>query len=203
MSEENYVNREFWDGRYRERESLWSGAPNGTLVAEAGDLPPGQALDVGCGEGADAVWLAGRGWRVTALDVSQVAVERAAARGDENISWVRTDLTVSSPPAGSFDLVSAHYFPIREKAVVRGLLAAVAPGGTLLFVGHDLDGALAHHEHLGGEGPDPRDFFQPSEVAAMLGEDWKILVNETRERVDVPEGNPHHHDTVLRAQRLR
>ncbi|MFD9887998.1 class I SAM-dependent methyltransferase [Amycolatopsis sp. NPDC059027] len=203
MSEENYVNAEFWDGRYREQDSLWSGATNGTLVAEVAGLTPGQALDVGCGEGADARWLAEKGWRVTAIDVSQVALERAAAHGGENVAWVRTDLAVSSPPAASFDLVSAHYFPIRKESAVRGLLAAVAPGGTLLFVGHDFDGALEHHEHNGGQGPDPRDFYQPSEVAALLDDDWKILVHETRERAHVPEGNPHHRDTVLRAQRLR
>src|SRR3982751_5268714 len=84
-----------WDARYAEADQVWSGNPNGALVTEVSGLPPGRALDVGCGEGADAVWLAGHGWDVTALDVSQVALDRAALHARQagvRVRWVRSGL---------------------------------------------------------------------------------------------------------------
>ena len=195
-----------WDTRYESNERVWSGRPNGALTVEAAELPPGQALDVGCGEGGDALWLADRGWQVTAVDISKVALQRAAAHDeDARISWKQGDLTSSSPPPRSFDLVSAQYFPLlreREKAA-RGLINAVSVGGTLLYVGHDLSDFDPHdHEH-NWDGPDPRDYFMPAEIAALLDEAWEIEVNEARARVDVPEGNPHSADLVLRARRTQ
>ncbi|MFJ4655446.1 class I SAM-dependent methyltransferase [Nocardia sp. NPDC088792] len=198
------MDAQFWDERYATRDQLFSGNVNGVLVSEAADLPPGQALDIGCGEGADARWLAGRGWQVTAIDISEVALRRAAAAGgDGRVAWMRADLTVTPPPAGAFDLVSALYFPLprqRDHRALRGLLAAVARGGTLLFAGHDLADLVAHH---GGDF-DPGDFYLPGEVGALLGEEWTIVVDETRPRVDpAPAGTGHAHDVVLRAQRGR
>lgn len=195
------MDAQFWDERYGSTDQLFSGLPNGVLVAEVADLPPGRALDVGCGEGGDTHWLARHGWRVTAVDISQVALRRAAAAGPENdgrVEWVRADLTTAPAPRGPFDLVSVHYFPLphrRDHAAVRGLLDAVAPGGTLLFVGHDL-ADLPPPAELG---IDPTDYYQPAEVAGLLDDGWTVLVNETRPRA---ASNSHHtHDTVLRARR--
>src|SRR3954463_7895162 len=108
-----------WDSRYSERNgALWSGHPNGRLVAEAARLSPGRALDIGCGEGADAIWLARRGWTVTAVDNSHVAVGRAgeaAERAGAAVHWVRGDALQTPLPARSFDLVSLQY-PALPKA---------------------------------------------------------------------------------------
>ncbi len=188
---------------YRGRERVFSGAPNGVLVAEASDLAPGQALDVGCGEGADAIWLARRGWRVTAVDLSRTALQRAAATaGPElagRVAWTRADLTVTPLPAGAFDLVSIQYFPLPRRpgdAVLRRLLAAVAPGGTLLFGSHDPADLSAR------PGFDPAEYYRHDEIAGLLDDDWAVLVNETRPRTaPAPEGTRHTRDTVLRAQR--
>ncbi|MEU0465142.1 class I SAM-dependent methyltransferase [Amycolatopsis sp. NPDC006131] len=184
-----------WDEMYRGRERVFSGEPNEVLVTEVADLAPGQALDVGCGEGADALWLARRGWHVTAIDVSRVALERAAAADDTGrVAWMHADLAVLSPPAGCFDLVSAHYVPLRkaEPGVLRGLLAAVAPGGTVLVASHD------PAELTPREGFDPADYYQPADVAALLGPEWTVLADEIR-----PRARPGRYtrDTVLRARR--
>lgn len=193
----------FWDERYRGSDQLFSGAPNGVLVSEVAGLAPGRALDVGCGEGGDARWLAERGWRVTAIDVSSVALERAArATGPSDaVTWVCDDVITNAPPAGAFDLVSVQYFPLprqQDHAALRGLLAAVAPGGVLLIAGHDLAGLTPGDVH----GVDPRDFYTPAEIAELLDEDWTVLVDETRPRTaPAPPGSGHTHDTVLRARR--
>jgi SAM-dependent methyltransferase len=195
----------FWDERYGSREQLFSGNPNGVLVTELAGLPPGQALDVGCGEGADALWLARRGWQVTGVDISAVALGRAAEAAGElagRLAWARADVNVTAPPSGAFDLVSAHYFPLLRRSghgSLRGLLDAVAPGGTLLFVGHDLADLPPRTEH----DVDPGAFYQPAEVAGLLGEGWSVLIDETRPRTAPPPAGSHHtHDTVLRARRL-
>jgi 2-polyprenyl-3-methyl-5-hydroxy-6-metoxy-1,4-benzoquinol methylase len=137
--------QEFWEQFYGEREQVWSGRPNVVLVEEVEGMTPGTALDLGCGEGADSIWLAGQGWRVTGTDISQVALDRAAAHADDagvadHITWERHDLT-RSIPTGPFDLVSAHFLhsPVDDPrdAALRAAVAAVAPGGTLLVVSHE------------------------------------------------------------------
>lgn len=200
------MDQRFWDDLYSTKDQLWSGAPNGVLVAEAADLPPGQALDIGCGEGGDALWLAGRGWLVTALDISRVALERAAAAaGDLKVSWTHADLSRYTPPAGSFDLVTAMYpaLPHTDEKSVRAMLAAVAPGGTLLVGGHDMSGWQPEsHDHGHDPDFDPRDFYRPDEIAELLDETWTVLVNETRPRVSpAPEGTHHINDVVLKARK--
>jgi SAM-dependent methyltransferase len=195
---------------YRATDALWSGRPNSQLVAEAADLPPGTALDVGCGEGADAVWLAGRGWRVTGVDFAATALARAAAGaaavGEEvaaRIEWVRADVTRWTPEPGGFDLVSAQFMHLpteQRRALFARLTDAVRPGGQLLVVGHDFSDieAGAHRP------PEPDRFFTAQEVAASLDPAiWEVLVAESRPRP------AHQHegeditvsDAVVRARR--
>lgn len=125
-----------WDERYASMEQVWSGRPNAVLVTEVAELEPGRALDVGCGEGTDAVWLARQGWGVTALDVSQVALERAALHAEDaeaHVQWVHAGLVEAQLPAGAFDLVSAQYPALLRSPsseAESSLLAAVAPGGS-------------------------------------------------------------------------
>ncbi len=194
-----------WDDRYRANEQIWSGDPNGTLVAEMTDEPPGRALDVGCGEGADAIWLALRGWRVTALDVSEVALERARKAADDagvDVEWLHAGLLDAPIGAERFDLVNAQYPALLrtpEHDAERALLAAVAPGGTLLMVHHDFDVGHAEEHDF-----DPADYVQPADMLAMLDDDWILEVNETRPRDVRAGGGAHHHrDHVLRARRRR
>lgn len=157
-----------WDERYA--EAVWSGNPNMALVHEVAAMTPGTALDVGCGEGADAIWLAEKGWQVTGLDVSAVGIDRgraAAADAGVEIEWLVTGL-LGLDENRRFDLVSAFY-PVLlrsdDRNAERALLRAVAPGGTLLFVHHVMDAPTAEpseggeeaghghgHGHEGGHG---------------------------------------------------
>jgi SAM-dependent methyltransferase len=198
----------FWDERYGSRDAAPSSDPNPQLAAEAADLPAGVALDVGTGEGDDAVWLAARGWTVTAVDISQVALDRgkaaAAARGvADRITWVQADLVNWTPPARAFDLVSAqfvHFLPAERKLVFERLAAAVREGGTLLVVGHhpsDLE-TTAKRWNM------PDAFHTAEDLAQLLDpRDWKVTVAASRPRDVVdPNGDPIVvHDTVLRARR--
>jgi SAM-dependent methyltransferase len=199
---------ESFEQRYRATDALWSGRPNAQLVREAADLPPGRALDIGCGEGADAVWLAERGWRVTAVDFSTTALQRGAARaaaaGEElagRIDWRHADVSRWTPEAATFDLVSAQYMhlPAEERGpLFARLAAAVRTGGTLLVVGHDFS-ALPADAH---RPPEPGRFFIAAEVAAGLDPaSWEVPVAESR------PGAPHEghditvHDAVMRARK--
>lgn len=200
------MDAEFWDERYRGSERLFSGNPNGVLVTEITGLTPGRALDVGCGEGGDALWLARQGWQVTGVDVARTALDRAAAAaGDlaDRVTWTRADLAATPPPAGAFDLVTAHYFPFLRSAgpkALQGLLEAVAPGGTLLYVSHDAADLPPDPEREF----DPSDFYACADVAALLDDTWTVQVDETRPRtVPAPAGTHHTHDVVLRARRTR
>jgi SAM-dependent methyltransferase len=202
--------QEAWDERYRSRDALWSGNPNPHLVAQASDLGPGHALDVGAGEGADAIWLASRGWHVIAVDLSAVALERASAHAGQagpdiaaRIEWVHEDVTSWDPGPGRYDLVSVQYMhllPERRQAMLGHLAAAVAPGGSLLMVGHhpsDLQTTVPRP-------PMPELFFTGDDIAAGLDPgQWTIITNAAPGRTATdPEGNEVTvHDTVLRAMR--
>jgi SAM-dependent methyltransferase len=198
---------QFWDELYGRSQRVWSGNPNPLLTREVPDLPPGSALDAGCGEGADSHWLAGRGWRVLAVDISAVALERAAAHTEpevaDRVTWQRRDLTEWVPERRAYDLVNSQFlhFPRALRAPLFGRLAdAVAPGGTLLLVGHhpsDLD-TTVHR-------PDQPDlFFTPEELVAALDPDgWDVLVAQASPRAvtDHDGREVTIHDTVLRARR--
>jgi SAM-dependent methyltransferase len=195
-----------WDTRYSEHDGLrWSGRPNGRLVAEVAGLTPGQALDVGCGEGGDAIWLARSGWTVTAIDVSEVALSRAREAAEPAgtvVEWVCGDALQTPFPAGSFDLVSLQYPALPKaagQAAVRALLDAVRPGGLLLAVYHDLDDE--HREHMKSRGTDPADYVDADDLARLLGEAFTIERHAVEPRVDPPPDTPHLGDVVLRVRR--
>ncbi|MEC3982172.1 SAM-dependent methyltransferase [Amycolatopsis sp. H20-H5] len=176
----------YWDERYGSRTAVWSGRPNPQLVAETADLTPGKALDVGCGEGGDALWLASNGWQVTGVDFSAAGLRRAADQAGplglaERIQWVRADLT-DWTPAEQFDLISAQFMHLpaaQREALFARLADAVTPGGTLLIVGHhpsDLKTTLAR--------PIPLDrFFTAEEIADSLDPaQWDVLAADARPR---------------------
>jgi SAM-dependent methyltransferase len=204
---------ERWDSKYSQAERAWSGKANPVLREVAAWLEPGRALDVGCGEGGDAVWLAEHGWTVVGLDLSSVALGRAAAAAaekgvGERCSWVAGDVTDGSIASGlgtdgGFDLVSSHY--VHEPTEVRqaAWLAAAdltAPGGTLLVVGHHPD-----DEPPPGRGPrDPSVLFTPDEVSEVLASAGGLDVetSEVRERAAVgPDGPTTRRDSVVVARR--
>lgn len=198
----------FWNARYSEKDRIWSGNPNPQLVVETADLPPGAALDVGCGEGADALWLAERGWRVTAVDISSVALTRAAEHeatlnGDHPpVTWAHQDLTESAPPSRAFDLVTAQYMHLpaaQRDPLFRHLADAVAPGGTLLIVGHDASD-LEAHEHRPSL---PDLYFTAEDILKLLGPGWETMVAEVRPReASGPDGAKLAvADTVYRGRR--
>lgn len=131
-----------WNERYGEKERIWSGNPNARLAEVVSELAPGRALDLGCGEGGDARWLAQQGWHVVAVDVSDTALQRAAADAGElaaRIDFQRHDL-MQTFPDGSYDLVSAQFLhspvPWERDRLLRRAAEAVATGGTLFIVDH-------------------------------------------------------------------
>jgi SAM-dependent methyltransferase len=164
------MRREDWDRRYAEVENLWAAKPNRFLVAEVSDLPPGRALDLASGEGQNAIWLAGRGWNVTGLDYSEVAIAKARARAERDsvgVDFVCADLVSYEPQPESFDLVLLLYLhiPIEERrSVLARAAGAVAPGGTLLLIGHDRTNLT---DGVGGPS-DPSILVTPDEIAAEL-----------------------------------
>ncbi|MFF7679885.1 SAM-dependent methyltransferase [Actinacidiphila glaucinigra] len=201
---------EFWDARYAGSDRVWSGNPNNVLVREVEGLKPGTALDLGCGEGADAVWLARQGWRVTAVDISRVALERAAGHAKAEgipeglIDWQRHDLGATFPE-GTYDLVSAQFLhspnDMPRERILRAAAAAVAPGGVLLVVGHAGFPAWEADPH-----PEVH-FPTPQEVLESLGlpeGEWEVVLSEEHERIqNDPDGRPTTRvDNTLEIRRL-
>jgi thioredoxin reductase/SAM-dependent methyltransferase len=206
--EQEVFDRAYWEDRYGAEGFTWSGEPNAQLVAETVDLTPGRALDVGSGEGGDAIWLARRGWTVTGTDIAEAALAKAARRAEATdpaaaarITWEQHDVTAWAPEPGAFDLVSAQFMHLAdpERAVLfRALAAAVAPGGTLLVVGHDLTDdpeRMAHRRDL---------MFTVDDVlAAIDGEGLEVEVAGSRERAatSAHHGGGPMRDVVVRAHR--
>jgi len=146
--------RAYWEDRYGAPGLTWSGRPNAVLQSEVPGLAPGRALDIGSGEGGDSIWLALRGWSVTGVDISQNALDKASVKASSagvEIEWLQRDLGEWMPEPLSFDLVTSHFMhlpPVVRRPLFAALAAAVAPGGTLLIVGHDVSDAHQHHAEL-------------------------------------------------------
>lgn len=201
--------REFWDERYGSPTIAPSSDPNPQLAIEAARLRPGHALDVGTGLGDDAIWLASRGWRVTAIDISRVALERAqvaaVARGlSAQITWLPVDLLEWDPPLEEFDLITSQFIhfqqPHRDR-IFRRLASAVKPRGTLLIVGHDPSDLITTAKRWNA----PGGLHTASEMAALLDRaEWTLEAVERRPRnVTDPEGRAIVvHDAVVRACRV-
>lgn len=199
---------EFWDARYA-TGSIWSGNPNPVLVEKVESLTPGTALEVGSGEGADAIWLATRGWNVTAIDVSTVALERAAEHADaggtaiaSRITWQQADVANWDPAPHRYDLISAQFMHLPRPmltALHRRLAAAVRPGGTLLIVNHhpaDLETTMQR--------PNIADMFATAEEMAHVLDpgQWSIETSAPKRQAVDPEGKTITiSDTVLQAVR--
>jgi len=195
-----------WEQVLREHpDAVASRPPNGHLVAEASNLAPGRALDAGCGNGAEALWLASCGWTVTAVDFSVAALEHGRATAlavgsdvAERIAWVEGDLGTWAPAPRFFDLVSCLYVHVAGSVCefVNRLGLGVAPGGTLLLVGHrPVDPA-------NGKPTPAADQVQVSveeATEALDADEWKIVVGEDRRRAAVGTGV----DAVIRAVRRR
>lgn len=205
---EGVLAQDYWDERYRSSQRLWSGSPNPQLVARLSDVTPGTALDVGCGEGADAIWLAGRGWTVTGVDVSQVALDRAQGHAQDagvapRTRWEQVDVLHWQPPAQAYDLVTASFLHLPSAVrddVHRRLADAVRPGGRLLVVAHHLSDLQTSVRRPG----DPDLFFTAEQVAQVLDLlvwDVREVSAPEREAVDQDGGPAKVHDTVLLAVR--
>ncbi|MEU8197253.1 class I SAM-dependent methyltransferase [Microbispora amethystogenes] len=217
--------KDYWERHWRQERdggpgSMGGNPPNPHLAREIGGLMPGTALDAGCGGGAEAIWLASHGWEVTAADISSEALARAADRAaasgaGERVRWVEADLGVWSPDT-RFDLVMTHYaHPAMPQLEFYDRIAGwVAPGGTLLIVGHlHATGPGGHGEHgqhreHGGHGhhPPPEASVTSAAVVARLDDsEWEIVTAEEQVRTLSGHGGREAplHDVVVRAVRRR
>jgi len=174
--------REDWNARYAQKELVWSAEPNRLFATEVATLPPARALDLACGEGRNAVWLAEQGWRVTGVDFSDVALakaaELAASRGVD-VEWVVADVLEHEPEARAFDLAALLYLQLPRDDLLRAVRSAaraVAPGGTLVVLGHDTTNLERGH----GGPKDASVLYTAEDVVPALGE----LVVERAEAVE-------------------
>ncbi len=197
--------REDWNARYAGSELLWTAEPNRLFASEVERLEPGRALDLACGEGRNAVWLAEQGWRTTGVDFSDVALSKAAqlaaSRGVE-VEWVAAAVLEHEPERRAFDLVAVLYLQLPHDELVRALGAAteaLAPGGTLLVLGHDTTNLTEGH---GG----PRDasvLFTPEDVVSDLGDLTIERAEKVRRAVPLDDGEATAVDAFVRARRPR
>ena len=192
------MDRNRWNQRYAAEESVWSLAPNQFLVAEVAGLKPGTALDVAAGEGRNAIWLAEQGWRVTAVDFSEVGLEkgkRRSAAQNLSVDWVLADVSQYRASPAAFDLVLICYLhlPITQRRQVMAYAReAVAPGGILLYIGHD----LSNIEHGHGGPQDPAVLCTPQDIAADLS-GFEIIKAQVVERpVDIEPGHGADANTI-------
>jgi SAM-dependent methyltransferase len=195
------VESQEWDDRYAGRELVWTAEPNMFVVAELQDLAPGRALDVGAGEGRNAVWLASRGWQVTAVDFSAVGLakgRRLAQNRGVAVDWVLADVRDYQPEPGCFQLVLIAYLQLREAeldGVLRRAATALAPGGVLLVVGHDLANLT---EGTGGP-QDPAVLQTAGSITRSLGD--LTVVRAEQARRPVAGSSRDAVDTLVRAVR--
>jgi SAM-dependent methyltransferase len=187
-----------WNQRYEGSELVWSAAPNIFVQQLTEDLPAGTALDIAAGEGRNALWLAARGWQVTAVDFSAVALQRAGSLAQKQLGsdagrlvTLEADLETWVPQEHSYDLVLVVYLQVPEKqrsAVMRRAAEAVAPGGTLLVVGHDLANLTSGH----GGPQDPTVLYRPGDIVADIQPARLVIVRDetvTRSLTD-DQGQP-------------
>lgn len=192
-----------WDERYRGTTLLWTERPNQLLVEEVSGLRPGRALDLGTGEGRNAVWLAQQGWNVTAVDFSRVALERGAAIAQRNgvdVEWVHGDLTHYHPPATTFDLVVVlylHLAPDARRALLEQAAGALRPGGRLLIVGHDLENLIAGH----GGPQEPSILYTPDRIVAELPGLTMLRAQTVKRQVEAHGGVAAAVDTLVLAMK--
>jgi SAM-dependent methyltransferase len=193
----------FWNRRYEAIERLWSPDPNALLVEFAAGLPPARALDVGAGEGRNALWLARRGWRVTALDFSDVALARAAKRAAEEgleLEFVEADWREHRPAASSFELAVISFMhpePVQRASMFRWAAEALVAGGHLFIVG-------VHVSDHGRRGPpDPRRLYTPDRLRRALGGLELLRCEAVTYEADSRQGRRHVRDVVAIARRMR
>jgi SAM-dependent methyltransferase len=197
------VRREDWDERYAAVENLWAAKPNRLLVSEVAELPPGRALDLACGEGQNAIWLGTLGWKVTGVDFSEVAIEKARARAERegvDVEFVWADVLEYEPEPAGFDLVLLLYFhlpPDELHVVLARAQAALAGGGTIVIIGHDWTNIT---DGVGGP-RDPAILYAPEEIADELGK--LEIVRATQVLRDVPGEERDAIDAFVRARRPR
>lgn len=183
------MTQEAWEQRYSQPDRVWSGKVNHWLVEFAGGLAPGTALDLACGEGGDALWLAARGWDVTAVDFAGAALRRGAAAAEragvqDRIQWLQADLGSAWQPPRTYDLVTLHFLHTPDTRVRNTALRTAwsATSGTLLVVAHDPANAV---DGTGGGPPDPAVLYSAADVLSVLGvaaDDAAVVVAETRQR---------------------
>ncbi|QGG41261.1 class I SAM-dependent methyltransferase [Aeromicrobium yanjiei] len=186
----DYFEQPGWDQRYSGSEKIWSGQPNPQLVAEVSTLTPGTALDLGCGEGGDVIWLAQQGWSVTGADFSAEGLARAARHAEEagvadRIDWWQVDARTFDAGSRRFDLVTTHFLHPGGSMVdvVRRLAAAVAPGGHLLVVGHAPSETFAQHS-----AEQHRAMWHAEDLLPALVDSFEPVVVEERPRVVERDG---------------
>jgi SAM-dependent methyltransferase len=194
-----------WDRLYGGKELIWTAEPNRFLAAEVADLPAGEALDVACGEGRNAVWLAQRGWQVTGVDFSRVGLDKAARLAEQcgvSVRWVLEDLVDYEPPPTAFDLVAILYLHIDSAsmhAVLRRAATALAPGGTLLVVGHDPTNI---QDGYGGP-QNPAILLAPDEIVEALPDLEVERAERVRRPVESAGEDVYAIDALVRAVRRR
>jgi SAM-dependent methyltransferase len=197
------MERQQWDERYRVDELIWKAEPNRFLVEEVAGLAPGRALDLACGEGRNALWLAGKGWQVTAVDFSAVGLEKARRLASERgleLVLVEADVLEWEPPAASFDLVIVMYLHLPASArrqVLQRAASALAPGATLLVVGHDSTNLA---EGTGGP-QDPAVLFAPEDIVGDLVGLEIERAERARRPVTSHDGEVDAIDAIIRAVR--
>lgn len=185
----------------------YTAEPNVALISEVSGRAPGRAVDLGCGTGADAIWLASHGWEVTAVDISPAATDTATRLAEESgvaVEWLCADFINDPPAERSFDLVTAFYPALPKSLGEKGadsLTRGVGPGGTLLVVGHSPAGRDAARVR----GFDPSGYMEPSDICAHLDrEEWHIQLSDSSVASSgSTQQSSTDADVILRATRRR
>ncbi|MHB8262558.1 MAG: class I SAM-dependent methyltransferase [Acidimicrobiales bacterium] len=192
-----------WDQRYSSNDLVWGWEPNQLLVQEVADLTPGRSLDMACGEGRNAIWLATQGWQSTGVDFSPEGLKKGkqmAAERRLSVEWIEADLREWQPPELAYDLIVSlyvHMSPSELSKVHKKVIRALAPGGTILVIGHDLTNLT---DGYGGP-PSSEVLFTPEQIAS----DFQDLMIEKAERakrvVNTDEGERTAIDTLVRVRK--